>query len=231
MRLDSWFPLLIFGAIVLLAAAGGLLGVVSERRRRTTLAQIAEQMGLAFTEEAADLLAALDGLPLFSRGGARRISNLVHGDTDEVALRVFDYRYTTGSGKNAHTYRQTVVCFQSPELTLPQFELKPQSFLHGISKLFGYQDIDFPSHPKFSRSFLLRGTDEPAVRKLFTAALLSFCESRPQIHIEGQGQRLVFYRAAKRVKPEQFRELMAEGFAVYRQFQPLGSGVGPDLRT
>ena len=58
-------------------------------------------------------------------------------------MGTFDYRYTTGSGKNSHTYRQTVVFFRSPEVDLPQFELKPQSFLHGIGKLFGYQDIDF----------------------------------------------------------------------------------------
>ena len=117
---------------------------------------------------------------LFSQGRSKRISNLIHGDTDEVALGIFDYRYTTGSGKNSHTYRQTVVCFRSPTSNLPQFALKPQSFLHAVGKLFGYQDIDFQSHPKFSKAFILRGTSETAVRKLFTADLLSFLETKPQ---------------------------------------------------
>ena len=148
---------------------------------------------------------------------------MIHGDTDEVAMGIFDYRYTTGSGKNSHTYRQTVVFFRSPDMDLPQFELKPQSFFHGIGKLFGYQDIDFQSHPKFSKAFVLRGTSETAVRKLFTADLLSFCETKPQVSIEGQGRDLVFYRSSKRVKPEQFRDLMSEGFDVFKQFQAAAS--------
>ena len=219
MRLDNVIPFLIFGVIVILAAAAGAVSFLSERRRRTSVTEIAEQMGLSYAEDGAGLLAELSSLPLFSRGRSKRITNLIHGDTDEVALGVFDYRYTTGSGKNSHTYRQTVVFFRSPEMNLPQFELKPQSFFHGIGKLLGYQDIDFPSHPKFSKAFVLRSTSETAVRTLFTADLLSFCETKPQVSIEGQGHDLIFYRSSKRVKPEQFRDLMSEGFAVCKQFR------------
>lgn len=149
---------------------------------------------------------------------------MIQGETDEVALGVFDYRYTTGSGKNSHTYRQTVAFCRSPEMDLPQFELRPQSFFHGIGKLFGYQDIEFQSHPKFSKAFLLRGTSETAVRKLFTADLLAFCETKPQVSIEGHGHDLVFYRSSKRVKPEQFRDLMSEGLAVFKQFRVAAGG-------
>jgi hypothetical protein len=219
MGLDHLLPFLIFGAIVLLVVIGGSVSVLGERKRRLAVAEIAEQMGLSHIEEGTGLLTELAGLPLFSQGRSKRITNLVYGDTDEVALGIFDYRYTTGSGKNSHTYRQTVVCFQSPDIDLPQFELKPQSFLHGIGKLFGYQDIDFESHPKFSKAFILRGTSETAVRKLFTSDLLSFLETKPAVSIEGQGQDLIFYRASHRVKPAQFKDLMAEGFEVFQRFR------------
>jgi len=224
MRLDNLIPFLIFGVIAIIAALGGIIGVLNERRRRTAVTQTAEQMGLSYADDGADLLVELAGLPLFSRGRSRRISNVIRGDTEEVAVAVFDYRYTTGSGKNSHTYRQTVVLFRSPEMHLPQFELKPQGFFHGIGKLFGYQDIDFQSHPKFSKSFVLRATNAKAVRKLFTADLLSFCEGTPQVNIEGQGRDLVFYRSSKRVKPERFRDLMGEGFAVFKQFHAAAGG-------
>jgi hypothetical protein len=219
---DNVLPFMIFGVIVALAAVCIIASAIGDRRRRAALAEVAEQLGLSYVEDGSSLLAELSGLPLFSRGRSKHISSLIHGDTDEVAMGIFDYRYTVGSGKNAHTYRQTVICFRSPDLDLPQFELKPQSFLHGIGKLFGYQDIDFESHPKFSKTVVLRGTQETAVRKLFTDPLLSFLETKPQIHIEGQGRNLIFYRSSKRVRPDQFKELMREGFEVYTQFAAAG---------
>ena len=67
--------------------------------------------------------------------------------------------------------------------------------------------------------FVLRGVHEKAVRQVFTAELLSFCETKPQVSIEGQGHDLIFYRASRRVKPDQFRDLMSEGFEVFKRFQ------------
>ena len=218
MRFHELIPFLIFGIIVLLLGGVAAISMLGSRKRRTAVAQVAEQLGLSYADGSADLQAELSSLPLFSRGRSRQIHSIIHGDTEAVAVSVFDYHYTVSSGKNSHTYRQTVVCVRSPGMALPQFELKPQTFLHGIGKLFGYQDIDFPSHPKFSKAFVLRGVHEKAVRKLFTADLLSFCETKLRINVEGRGEYLVFYRASKRVKPEQFRDLMSEGFAVFQQF-------------
>lgn len=217
--MDNLLPFLIFGVIAALAVICVAVSVLGDRRRRADLAEVAEQLGLSYAEDGSGLLAELASLPLFSQGRSKRISSLIHGDTDEVAMGIFDYRYTTGSGKNSHTYRQTVVFFRTPGIDLPQFALKPQSFLHAVGKLFGYQDIDFQSHPKFSKAFVLRGTNETAVRKMFTADLLSFLETKPQISIEGQGRDLIFYRSSKRVKPDQFRDLMSEGFAVFKEFE------------
>ena len=50
----------------------------------------------------------LSHLPLLSRGRARRLVNLIQGETDEAELAIFDYRYTVGSGKNSQTHRQSV---------------------------------------------------------------------------------------------------------------------------
>ncbi|MHB0959377.1 MAG: hypothetical protein ACYC6N_07120 [Pirellulaceae bacterium] len=212
-------PLLIFGAVMALVAFGGVASYMSEKKRRTAVGSVAQQLGLSFAEEGGpELLSALSDLPLFSRGRAKRITNLIQGETDEMSMGIFDYRYTTGSGKNSHTYRQTVAFFRSPGRDLPQFELKPQSFLHGIGKMFGYQDIDFQSHPKFSRTFVLRGTNETQVREVFTADVLSFFESKPSISVEAQGHDLILYRPSKRVKPDELHELMAEGFEILKQF-------------
>jgi hypothetical protein len=61
-----------------------------------------------------------------------------------------------------------VISFQSSLLSLPEFELRSENMFHKIGKAFGCQDINFESHPEFSKRYLLRGADEEAVRTFFT---------------------------------------------------------------
>ncbi|MGI9471696.1 MAG: hypothetical protein ACR2NZ_09210, partial [Rubripirellula sp.] len=110
-----------------------------------------------------------------------------------------------------------VMSFRSVNLDLPAFELRPESVFHRIGKVLGYQDIDFESHPEFSKRYLLRGQDEDAVRAMFTPELLSFFESQEKVSAEASGDLLVFYRAGKRLKPEMIRAFMEEGFAIFGQ--------------
>ncbi len=211
-------PVLVVGGIIVLIAIGGAISFLGEKNRRAASASVAEQMGLSFFDDGSTLLGELSDLPLFSRGRSKRINNLIQGETDQVSLGVFDFRYTTGSGKNSHTTQQTVAFFRSPGMNLPQFELKPQTVFHGIGKMFGYQDFDFQSHPRFSKAFVLRGNNETRVRELFTAEVLTFFETKPQVCVEALGHDLIFYRPSKRVKPNQLRDLMGEGFEVWKRF-------------
>jgi len=210
-------PFLIFGGVVLvivLAIAGALY---YEKKRREAIRQVAEEMGLPFYPKGdANLVTQLSMFNLFSQGRSRKIFNMLHGDTEDVNLGIFDYQFTTGSGKNSTTWKQTVVYFNSPMLNLPQFAMRPQSFFHKIGKMFGYQDIDFDTNPVFSDNFILQGADEAGVRALFTPELLTFFEGRTGISLEGQGAHLIFYRHNNRAKPDKIRELMNEGFAIFK---------------
>ncbi len=220
MGLNIPIPILIFVGIGVLVVGGLALGVYSEKKRREALQRVAEELGLAFYKDGdPNLMAELSDLPLFTKGRSKRITNLIHGETDDVVMGVFDYRYTTGSGKNSHTYRQSVAFFRSGDLRLPVFEMRPQSFLHGIGKMFGYQDIDFDSHPVFSKAFILRGPNEQHVRQTFRPELLTSLEQKQGVSVEGRQHDLVFYRPHKRVRPDQFKELMNDGFQVFAMFR------------
>jgi len=222
--MDQLFPFLVVGFVVGIMILVAVTTAVGESRRRAALMQVAEQLGLAYSEAGSELLGELGHFPLFSQGRSKRVSNLIQGETDEMAMGIFDYRYTTGSGKNSHTSRQTVAFFRVPGLNLPQFQLRPQHFLHSVGKLFGYQDIDFQSNPRFSKMFILRGTNETAVRQLFTSDLMSFLETKPTLVVEAQGQDVLCYRTSTRVKPDALQPLMREGFEVARQLQAAARG-------
>ncbi len=214
------FPVLIMIVVGAFVVLGMGYNLYAEKKRREATQRVADELGLAFYQDGDPaLVQQLSDLPLFSKGRSRRITNMIHGETDAVVMGLFDYRYTTGSGKSSHTYRQSVAFFGSTDLNLPAFELSPQSFFHGIGKIFGYQDIDFETHPVFSKAFLLRGASEKQVRATFDAGLLTALEQKQGVCIEGRNHDLVFYRRSKRVKPEQLKELMNEGFQIFAMFK------------
>lgn len=213
---DTIIIILVVAGILTLVVVGIVASFIYEKKRREALEKVAEELGLPFFPKGdPELLNALGVFNLFSQGRSRKITNVLHGDSGDVKLGIFDYQFTTGSGKNSTTWKQTVVYFDSPGMNLPQFSMRPQSFFHVIGKVFGYQDIDFDTHPVFSKMFILQGPSELAIRELFQPELLSLLEQKKGVSLEGQGSRLVFYRHNNRSKPHQIRELMSEGFALF----------------
>ena len=189
------------------------------KKRTEQFALISAELKLNFFPKGStSLFERLKPFHLFSKGWSRKIKNLMEGEANKVELAIFDYQYTTGGGENSHTYRQSILFFRSPKLNLPDFSLRPENVFHKIGSAFGDKDIDFETHPLFSKSYLLRGDNEAAIRGLFNNELLNFIESQQKISIEGSGDQLVFYRHKKRVKPEEVEEFMEEGFKVFELF-------------
>lgn len=222
------FYLILLGSMALLPFVGFLALVIGlivwshrqDQKRTADLQGVAGQLALPFYPQGdPTLVTALAQFQLFSQGHARKTNNMLHGQTDDVELGIFDYKYTVGGGKSSSTCRQSVVAFRSPLLRLPDFVLRPESVFHRIGKVFGYQDIDFESHPGFSQAFILRGSDELRIREFFSAEVLSFFEGIPGISVEGGGDRLIFYRSRVRVEPVKIRSFMDEGFKIYVLFR------------
>ena len=142
----------------------------------------------------------------------------MEGEANKVELAIFDYQYTSGGGENSRIYRQSILFFRSPKLNLPGFSLSPENVFHKIGGAFGIKDIDFETHPIFSKSYFLRGDNEAEIRGLFNNKLLNFIQSQQKISVEGSGDQLIFYRHKNRVKPEEIQSFMDEGFQVFDQF-------------
>jgi hypothetical protein len=207
--------------IVLLAGVILYINYLAEKKRTEAMRQAAEELGFDFTAADRDNLAdRLGGFHLFGQGRSKRVHNVLRGESNDLRVTIFDYRYVTGGGKSSHTWNQTVICFQMKEQGLPSFFLRPETFLDRISGLFGFQDIDFDEHPVFSKKYVLRGRNVPAIRELFTEEVLTFYEGVDGISTEANGNRLLFYRHGKRIKPLEIREFMEEGFAALAVLRP-----------
>lgn len=208
--------LLIF--ILFLALAAGILALAlyHEKKRREALERVAAQLGMRFSAQLPEeirsrLLQA--GFGLFERGHGRRFYNSMSKRLiDGTEITVFDYQYTSGSGEGSRTYRQSVFYAYHEDLHLPRFRLHPENaFFHGIAKAFGMQDINFESHPKFSRSYLLRGENEAQVRLRFHPGVLSFLEQYPNYCAEGAGAHLILWQNDRQVSPEEIAKWMRLG--------------------
>ncbi|MHC4106324.1 MAG: hypothetical protein ACYSR9_15380 [Planctomycetota bacterium] len=216
--MDILIPVLIAGFI---AAVVGLIifFVIMEKKRRQALQILAGQLGFNFSQkDDQDLIAQLSFFDLFSKGHSRRINNIMEGEIEDSYVIIFDYRYTTGGGKNSHTYNQSIILFLSDTLNLPKFALRPENVFHKIGKVFGYKDINFDHYPVFSKKYLLRAEAEQIVREMFNENVIRHFESTPNLCLEAGGNQLIFYRSSKRVKPEQIRTFLDEGFKAYQLF-------------
>jgi hypothetical protein len=201
--LEIYLPWAVAGT-VLAASLGGLAWRLRrDRLRQESLAGLAARLGLSFQAEAPGLDAEdYRGLHLFSRGRERTYRNVLNGRPEGTdGLILCDYGYTTGDGKNTKTLRQTVALLAYARGGVPRFELRPEGVLHRVGAIFGYQDIDFKESPGFSSSYLLRGTDEAAVRGLFRTNLREYFETHPGWCVDGRGSWLAAYRQDVLVKP------------------------------
>jgi hypothetical protein len=133
-------------------------------------------------------------------------------------MAVFDYQFTTGSGKSQHTYRQTVLAVESNGLHLPPFTIRPENFFDTIAGVLGFRDIDFEDHPEFSRGFVLKSPDEERTRKLFDTEVFQFFAARRDVALEANRSRFVVYRRNKTVPPAELKKFLADGLQLFNLF-------------
>jgi len=190
-----------------------------DKKRSEELQAFASSMGLSFSEKrnkSFDL--SLSNFHIFTQGYSRRASKIINGPYGGADIKIFDYRYTTGSGKSRTRHNQTIVQFKSDRLRLPSFELRPENFFHKIAGSFGYQDIDFEMNPKFSKQYLLRSDQDQACRELFSFNRLHYFEENKGLSVEGKQDILIFYHPNRTEKPSDLKTFLDQGVQIYNLF-------------
>ena len=200
------------------AFAGALMywGYVANKKRIEGFEKEAEAMGLKFTQHPdASVAQRYNQFKLFNRGRSRRINNLIEGDSGDVTLLIFDYQFTTGSGKNSRTHHQTIASLKSSQLNIPSLTIHPEGFLSRIGNKMGFQDIDFDSHPTFSKMFVLKGDNEEAIRNFLKPPMLEYFEAHQGISLEASGDTLFFYTPNRQIKPDEIKDLLSRAYEVF----------------
>jgi hypothetical protein len=217
--METLIPVLAVSAVIGLIAFVAYMAWRADKKRTEALTNLATTFGMQFTVAVPlGFVAGFGDLHLFTLGRNGTARNLMRGEIDGVAVGLFDYSYVTGHGKSRQTHRQTVVSLSLPSLALPSFNLRPENIFHKIGSALGFQDIDFPQAPNFSKQFLLRGAEESAIRAAFKPAALNWLEHHAGVSAEGRGKVLVYYRASQSLKPEEVRSFINDGRELAKLF-------------
>ncbi|THH40290.1 hypothetical protein [Neolewinella litorea] len=187
--------------------------------RAERLWQLADRLGFTFSKgDEYGLQRWLEDFRLTSRGRDRTIANVLREQQGlhEYDAYLFDFSYREfGAKQSVH---QTVFFLHSQRLVLPELCLQPESLLHKMGQLFGWDDIDFVRFPKFSRQYRLTGEDEGYIRHHFTEDVLNYFTLHKGWSVEGIGYYLLVYKKGVLLPPEEVEQLYRRGLEVYALF-------------
>ena len=185
-----------------------------ERLRVAALGEVASGLGLEFWEKDEEgRCARLNRFKVGNVGHSKVVKDVISGVWGGEEILFCNYRYVVGHGKHRHVSRQSVM-FLTLKKSLPNLVMAPEGFFSKVGQIFGSADIDFLTHPEFSKRFVLKGDDEETIRELFTFDLLEYFEGKLGVTLEVFEGELVFYRSNKRSEPETLESFLAEGLEV-----------------
>ncbi len=113
---------------------------------------------------------------------------------DAGKLESSDITLQEGARQSQSEIQITILQVSETELYVPDFALEPEGLFSVLFEGVSGKDIDFDSHPVFSKKYYLRGQNEDQVRKFFTEDIIQFLENREEMHIECHRNRLIFYK-------------------------------------
>jgi hypothetical protein len=208
-------PILVIVAVVVLVVLIFVYQRKKEKERTQQLQLTAGQLGWSFTPETTlSMIPGFERFALFNQGHTKTIKNMMYGEANGIKAAVFDYVYVTGYGKHRRTHAQSVAYLEPGNLSIPYFSLRPESTVLKIFAAFGYQDIDFGQRPAFSSQYLLRGSDEQAIRGTFNDGLLSLYEANPGTCTDGGGNQLLIYREGYRWEAQEIQPFVGFSLSV-----------------
>ena len=169
--------------------------------RQQRIKKIAANNGWMYTqEEQVDSIELLE-FDFFRSRPIEYKMNVIGGEFEgsNVDWEISDITFDEGAMLSKEVYKTTVQLVHLNR-EIPSFVLEQEGI---FDKIFdrvlsiNSQDIDFVSHPIFSKKLKLTGEDEQAVRGLFTSELIEFLESEEIYHIECNGNALIIFKSLR----------------------------------
>ena len=190
-------------------------------KRSSNLKDMALQLGFSFREKGdGSIIKDFSSLPFFSSCKKGIEENVMTRGMGEAFVAILDFTCSLPEEKLTEeteedkkiTQTQTIVCFKTNQLDLPQFLLQPERHFdpqYGkyLEETFEFHHIECQGFPAFSRYFILYGKNEAKIRKIFqNSGIIHLCEKEKDLCMEADGENLIIYHFQKQM-PAQETEL------------------------
>jgi len=214
----------LFGVVV---AGFAVLAWYLAKKRREDLARVARGLGLSFTPRdpfagesfgrSSGFLASLfgssqRGIPgrfgqfgALARGDSRRGYNVMRGTYRGREVCAFDYKYSTGSGKNRTTHHLSAAAV-GLGARFPELYIRPEGLFDKLAGAVGFEDIDFESH-EFSKRFYVKSRDRKLAYDVIHPRAMEYLLAHPRWSIELDGADALV-STGRTWKPHEFREAL-----------------------
>jgi hypothetical protein len=186
-------PAVIFVLFAVVAIAAIAIGLYFDHKRKEMWRSLAARYGLRYHPGDPFGLADRYSFALFGRGHSRRVSNTLHGATDGMDVTLFDYRYTTGSGKNKRTHYWSALMVRLP--CRGALHIRPENFLDRIAAAVGFDDFDF-EYEAFNRAFKVTGPSKKFAYDVCHAQMMEYLLQHPDHCWEIQQDQLLLYSSS-----------------------------------
>jgi hypothetical protein len=197
----------LFVLILVAVAVAAFWIYQKERERREELQYLAMQLELDFDPAHDRSHHRRYGHAVFGRGRKRVASNTLRGVRPmaghPVRVKMGDYRYTTGSGKNAQTHKLSYAIFHLPYVGTPDLLVRREHLGDKLKGGLGFDDIDFESE-EFSRQFWVTSSDRKYAYDVLHPRMMRFLLDGSRPHVEIVRDACLVLEGRRRWTPEQF---------------------------
>jgi hypothetical protein len=180
--------LFIFVAIAIIAYS-----IYSNQKRQKEWQQFAANHGFIYSRyDAKSIPEFYSEYQLFREGHSRKAYNVCQGIEKDIKILAFDYKYTTGSGKNSQTHYLTPLIIES-NLVFKPLIIRLENIFDKIGAAVGFDDIDFES-AEFSKKYYVKCTDKKFAYDIIHARMMEFLLECRNMNLEAQGDSIVFHQ-------------------------------------
>jgi hypothetical protein len=208
---------LIAPAALALAAIFGLPRLI-ERRRQNVYAAFCLTRGYEYVpsrSKAETPYAEVVGM--FKIGSRHKWRDEISGVFNGRPFTAFEYQYVSGTGRFQAAYNKAMIHWQVDRASLPHFTMVPaNTYLFRIGRT--PEDVDFPDDKAFSKAYIITGSEQVAMRALFTPQLRTALAAVPGQHVAAQARDVFWWREGRLPGPGEFEAFLTEGDRVVTIF-------------
>ena len=136
------------------------------------------------------------------------IKNNIRFMEANITYDVVDIKTKTGAEITEDFDNQTVLKISGIP-NIPEFYMHKTDFIDTLKEKLGHHDIDFKSHPKFSKMYSLHSDgNKNEVKAFFTEALITELEKSDTNYLSGNGEDLLLHFEEKLLKTQEIDTLI-----------------------